>query len=346
MKRRPLYSKSGTSRMASVRQPGSSTPSVAPSSYEEAPRTPLGQRLRAGWQRLYSRHQGKVLVAASVIAALALVGTYEVLRPAAQNLSQADINDAVTFALDERGRPPSVASQAYASVIPAVVRVNGYDPRARADKAPPPAGEAPKLDTPEGEGLAEKFHEEFTAVGTGVVIDDNGTILTNLHVAQAAPRLKVQFHDGTEADAYITGQRPDLDLAIIQPSVLPDDLQPATMGNSGALVPGDEVVAVGFPFGIGPSASFGVVSQLLRVGGKGESEGEGGRGTADGGHTMIQFDAAANPGNSGGPLVNANGEVVGIVTSILNPSGIRTFAGIAFATTIEAAAGAAGDSPL
>jgi len=97
------------------------------------------------------------------------------------------------------------------------------------------------------------------------------------------------------------------------------------------------VVAVGFPFGIGPSASSGVVSGLLRV-----LEQEGQSTMRD----LIQFDAAANPGNSGGPLVNADGEVVGIVTAILNPSGIRTFAGIAFAATIDSAAGAVDDSPL
>jgi len=103
------------------------------------------------------------------------------------------------------------------------------------------------------------------------------------------------------------------------------------------LVPGDEVVAVGFPFGIGPSVSAGVVSGLNR-----DFRSEGQR--VIGG--LIQFDAAANPGNSGGPLVNMAGEVVGIVTAILNPSGVRTFLGIAFATTIESAATAAGVPPF
>jgi serine protease DegQ len=147
----------------------------------------------------------------------------------------------------------------------------------------------------------------------------------------------VQFWDGTEADAVLIGARPDLDLAIIRPNLLPDDLVPATLGGSAGLRPGDEVVAVGFPFGIGPSASAGVVSGLLRVL---EREGEASI------QNLIQFDAAANPGNSGGPLVNADGEVVGIVTAILNPSGLRTFAGIGFAATIEDAAGAVGESPL
>jgi S1-C subfamily serine protease len=225
---------------------------------------------------------------------------------------------------------------AYAAVIPSVVRVNGYNPEEETATSEPEAGQPPIENPPPGE-IEEDFHEKYTAVGTGVVIDDQGTILTNLHVAQAAKRLRVEFHDGTEADARIIGARPELDLAIIQPSTLPDDLQPATLGSSAALRPGDEVVAIGFPFGIGPSASSGVVSGLLRIF---EQEGSPAM------RNMIQFDAAANPGNSGGPLVNANGEVVGIVTAILNPSGIRTFAGIGFAATIEDAGGAVEDSPL
>jgi S1-C subfamily serine protease len=203
----------------------------------------------------------------------------------------------------------------------------------------PPQGQA---ETPvpvpaDPNSVEEDFHEKYSAIGTGVVIDDQGTILTNLHVAAAAKKLKVIFHDGTESEAYIIGAKPESDLAIIRPRLLPDDLVPATLTSSATLRPGDEVVAVGFPFGIGPSASAGVVSGLLRTL---EQDGD------ERMQNLIQFDAAANPGNSGGPLVNADGEVVGIVTAILNPSGIRTFLGIGFAVPIESAAGAAGESPL
>src|SRR5690606_22743898 len=114
-------------------------------------------------------------------------------------------------------------------------------------------------------GLAEDFHEKFSAVGTGVVIDDQGTILTNFHVAGAAKKLKVVFADGTESDARIIGAKPESDLAIILPSTLPDDLKPATLASTAGLHPGDDVVAVGFPFGIGPSASAGVISGLGRM---------------------------------------------------------------------------------
>jgi S1-C subfamily serine protease len=268
---------------------------------------------------------------------LAVVGGYELLKPPGQNLTQGQINEAVNYAIEERPRPPSMASIAYATIIPSVVRVNGYDPDRPAPGAKPGASDTPRAELPSGEGIEQDFHEKYTAVGTGVVIDEEGTILTNLHVARAARKLRVVFADGSESDAIIIGARPDLDLAIIKPSVIPDDLQPATLASSAGLRPGDDVVAVGFPFGIGPSASAGVVSGLLRVL---EEDGKAAM------SNLIQFDAAANPGNSGGPLVNADGEVVGIVTAILNPSGLRTFAGIGFAAPIEEAAGAAGESPL
>ena len=310
------------------------SPAAQASSLEVEKRPSL---FRERWRALYTGHQSKLLVAASVALTLSLVGLYQALSPAGQNLTQSDINDAVNFALDERGRPASVASLAYAAVIPSVVRVNGYDPEVGGPAAAPQNGQPPAVELPEAGKIEEDFHEQYSAVGTGVVIDEDGTILTNLHVARAARKLRVEFFDGTEADAIIVGARPDLDLAIIRPKLLPDDLLPATLGASSSLRPGDEVVAIGFPFGIGPSASAGVVSGLLRVL---ERDGETTM------RNLIQFDAAANPGNSGGPLVNADGEVVGIVTAILNPSGLRTFAGIAFAATIEDAGGAVEESPL
>ena len=117
-----------------------------------------------------------------------------------------------------------------------------------------------------------------------------------------------------------------------------DDLRPATLRSTRDLRSGDEVLAVGFPFGIGPTATWGVVSGLRR---QHYSE-QGRRNLVD----LIQFDAAANPGNSGGPLVTRDGDVVGIVTSILNPTDQGFFVGIAFAVPIENAASAAGISPF
>ena len=146
------------------------------------------------------------------------------------------------------------------------------------------------------------------------------------------------FFDGTESDAVVIGVQPEKDLAVLKPQKIPDDLEPAILGSSQQLVPGDAVVAVGFPFGIGPSVSSGVVSGLNR-----NFKSPDGKQALSG---LIQFDAAANPGNSGGPLVNMSGEVVGIVTAILNPTSARTFIGIGFATTIESAGSAVGLPPF
>lgn len=170
---------------------------------------------------------------------------------------------------------------------------------------------------------------------------DDGTVLTNFHVvAEAKPpaRLVLTFADGTESVGQVLQVFPDKDLAIVKPQSIPDDLQPATLSGSGSLLPGDTVVAVGFPFGIGPSVTAGVVSGLNRV-----------FVDPDTGHRLgglIQFDAAANPGSSGGPLVNRQGEVVGIVTAIYSPSKARTFVGIGFATTMDSAGSAMGVPPF
>jgi S1-C subfamily serine protease len=176
------------------------------------------------------------------------------------------------------------------------------------------------------------------ATGSGVVIVDQGIILTNLHVVQGADKVTVTFFDGLEAEASVAGTQPENDLAVVKAKSIPDDLPAATLGSTQRLRPGDEVVAVGFPFGLGPSVSAGVISGLNR-----EFR------TPDGQRVLtrlIQFDAAANPGSSGGPLVTMEGEVVGIVTAIFSPSEARTFIGIGFAVTIEAAGNAVGLPPF
>ncbi len=144
--------------------------------------------------------------------------------------------------------------------------------------------------------------------------------------------------DGTESDAVVLNTQPENDLAVLRAKTIPDDLEAATMRSTADLAPGDQVVAVGFPFGIGPSASAGVVSGLKR-----QFRSPDGQQMLS---NLIQFDAAANPGNSGGPLVTMDGEVVGIVTAILNPNRQRVFIGIGFAVPIENAASAAGMPPF
>jgi S1-C subfamily serine protease len=297
---------------------------------------------------------------AGVLAAIVVVQTLD--RP--RTLTQADIDAAVDYTLKHRPTPPSTSSIAAEKIRPSVVRVTGYladeaapDPKCAAAAAPttpgkpapaaakpaPPAANSPPANCPPApppQGAkpgADERDKGAISVGSGVVIDDKGTILTNWHVADSAPRLKVTFSTGMVADADVVGARPEIDLAVIRARHIPDDLKPATLVSTGGLRPGDEVVAVGFPFAIGPSVSHGVVSGLKR-----EWDFADGRRMTN----LIQFDAAANPGNSGGPLVNRNGEVLGIVTGILNPTEQHVFIGIGFAVPIENAAAAVGMSPF
>src|SRR5262249_49017046 len=157
------------------------------------------------------------------------------------------------------------------------------------------------------------------SMGSGVVIVDDGTILTSLHVVAGGGEIEVVFADGSKSPADIVSAQPDQDLVVLKARRIPDDLIPATMASSRDLAPGDKVLAVGFPFGIGPSASAGVVSGLGR-----EYRATDGEQIL---RNLIQFDAAVNPGNSGGPLVTMQGQVVGIVTALLNPSSQRVFIG-------------------
>ena len=212
--------------------------------------------------------------------------------------------------------PQLTAADAYEKVRPSVVHVRGL----------------PQVDDPENDTKPEGN------IGTGVVIVDTGVILTNLHVVYGAKTVRITFADGTESDAEVIAERPEHDLAVLQAKELPDDLMPATIRSTNGLRPGDPVIAVGFPFGIGPSASAGVISGLKR-----EYRSASGKRILS---NLIQFDAAANPGNSGGPLVTAEGEVIGIVTGLLNPTEQRVFIGIAFAVPIENAAGAVGLNPF
>jgi len=227
-------------------------------------------------------------------------------------LTQEDIDAAVMRTL-ENNTLPSRMSKAFDVIRPSVVRVRGL-------------------------GKDEMGEEVEQSVGTGVVIVDSGIILTNLHVVVGAQKLMLEFADGLEAEASVLGLQPEQDLAVLQAKTIPDDLVAATMRSTQDLALGEDVMAVGFPFGIGPSVSSGVVSGLRRE----YRSPEGKRVLTN----LIQFDAAANPGNSGGPLVTAEGEVVGIVTGLLNPTEQRVFIGIGFAVPIESAAGAVGLSPF
>ena len=260
----------------------------------------------------------------SVIGLMALMLTISLLfaiKPDTRRLTQKDIDSAVLKTL-ETTVLPSPAAKAYEAISPSVVRVVGLG----------------KNKVKEGEKNVEGKDERERSVGTGVVITDKGVILTNLHVVQGADTIQITIADGLESTATITGVQPENDLAVLQAKKIPDDMIAATMRSTADLVPGEQVMAVGFPFGIGPSASAGVISGLKRTFRSPEGKQQM--------SNLIQFDAAANPGNSGGPLVTMEGEVIGIVTAIYNPNQQRTFVGIGFAVPIENAAAAAGMPPF
>ena len=264
------------------------------------PELPVEPRAKRTWRDLYSAYERQLLFGAFVLLALLSISSYFRPPQAAAQLSQPAVEQ------------PSAAAKVYASVQGAIVRI-----RTTADPL-------------EHEQSAQR------SSGSGVVVVNRGLILTSLHVVKGAGRIRVLFADGLESDARIVSEQPENDVAVLQAETVPDDLSAATMRPKADLKPGDNVVAVGFPFGIGPSVTAGVVSGLKRQF----------RTTAGDFLTnLIQFDAAVNPGSSGGPLLNAAGEVVGIVTAMLDPGG-GGFAGIGFAVPIETASGGAGNAPF
>jgi len=260
------------------------------------------------------RHARRLKVAAGVAGGLLALTVLWMMLPSG-GMTPPQVEALVQKVLDSQ--PPALSvADAYESILPSVVHVRGLP-------------DAPDADVESGGEVQS---------GTGVVIVDTGVILTNLHVVNGAKAIKIVFHDGLESDAIVTGVQPEHDLAVLQAKTIPDDLEAATLRSTQGLRPGEPVVAIGFPFGIGPSVSAGVISGLGR-----EYQNADGKRILT---NLIQFDAAVNPGNSGGPLVTLEGEVIGIVTGLLNPTEQRVFIGIGFAVPIENAAGAVGLSPF
>ena len=337
MARTPLYSPSPGRRRAALAS------LAAAQAVDEPPPPTRWQRLKAAVAQRAGQHE-RWLWAAGIVVAATVAGwpawTQRIQPPLSIKQIDAEMRESIA-------KEPllSAAAAAYEAILPAVVRVVGehdVPPDSVAANGPAKAGGKSKAKTndksgpaPDGEGDGRN---EGRSVGTGVVIVDKGLILTNLHVIDGAKKITLTFWDGSESEAIVVSRQPENDLAVLQAKTIPDDLQAATLRSTSGLTPGDEVLAVGFPFGIGPSASTGVVSGLKR-----EFRSPEGKQILS---NLIQFDAAANPGNSGGPLVTMDGHVIGIVTAIMNPSSQRTFIGIGFAVPIENAASAIGMSPF
>ncbi|MEU4423012.1 trypsin-like peptidase domain-containing protein [Actinoplanes sp. NPDC024001] len=176
--------------------------------------------------------------------------------------------------------------------------------------------------------LIQTTGQTDAGTGTGVIANADGSILTALHVVEGAGSIQLTYADGTKSGAVIASADPEQDIAMITPQKLPETLVPAVMG--GGVAVGDDVVAIGNPLGLTWSTSSGVVSGLDRRLDRDD------RSAIEG---LIQFDAAVNPGNSGGPLINTRGQVIGIVVALANPTDAGTFIGIGFAVPIGAALG-------
>jgi len=267
------------------------------------PPGPATRRLRIPWQSF-------ALVGIGVLIAFAVLLAYTIVLSPQPRITQRDVSTAIARAMASATPPPPVAARVYDAVWPSVVLIN-----TRAEK----------------DGEPDEGH------GSGVVLDDRGTILTSLHVVQGADEIQVVFADGTESNADILATEPERDIAVLRTLQPPQLVIPATLGNPGSLRVGDEAIVVGNPFGLRHSVTAGVISGLERTF-KLPSTEEPVTG-------LIQFDAAANPGNSGGPLLNRDGEVVGIVTALVNPTEQDVFIGIGFAVPIDVAASAAGTPP-
>lgn len=249
--------------------------------------------------------------ALGMLAALMALLVYRVLFPGEPQLTVRQVNEAVNQVLSSATPPPAYSSYAFQVIQPSLVLIQAKS-----------TGED---------------DEEDGSLGSGVVVTDRGEILTSLHVVEDAEEILLTFADGSQAKGEIMVEQPENDIAVLQPSQLPDLVVPAVLGNPNAMRVGDEAYAVGNPFGLYGSMSSGVISGFDRSFRPQDSDQML--------HGLIQIDAAVNPGNSGGPLLNRSGQVVGIVTGIINPTEENFFIGVGFAVPIGVAVGGIGSPP-
>jgi S1-C subfamily serine protease len=250
--------------------------------------------------------------ATGALVALVAVLLWSALVPGTPPLTQHDVDDTVAKALASVTPAPAFSEQVYAAVRPSLVLIE--------TKQPAKAGK------PDEGGL-----------GSGVVVTLEGDILTSLHVVADATEINVTFADGTRSSAQVTAREPEHDIAVIRATAPPTEIVPATLGDPRAVHEGSEAYTLGNPLGLVGSMSAGVISGLDRSFKMPNSQQ-----VLTG---LIQIDAAVNPGNSGGPLTDRDGHVIGIVAALVNPTEDDVSIGIGLAVPIDVAGGAAGLPP-
>lgn len=224
-------------------------------------------------------------------------------------------------------RPPAFSANVFATIAPSLVLIQTTSSITLFDQAD---------DQADGQDDDEAV-AGINGLGTGFIVNGDGSILTSSHVVEGADQLLVTFADGVSGPASIVFSDPSNDIAILIADNPPSVIVPAVLGDPARMRTGDEAYAVGNPLGLVGSMSAGVISGFDR-----SIPLPDGDITLDG---LIQFDAAVNPGNSGGPLLNRNGEVIGVVTALANPTDQPFSAGIGFAVTLTAALGGDGVGP-
>lgn len=263
---------------------------------------------RGRLQRLRSLARRTLPFVSGVFAVLLALLIYHTFVPGPKPLTMREVNDTVAQALASATPPPAFSTRVYQAIQPSLVLIQVK--------------------------ASDENGDSEDVLGSGVVITDRGDILTSLHVVANASDIQVFFADGTRSSAQVMTEQPENDIAVLSPSQPPELLLPAVLGNPNALRVGDEAFAIGNPFGLYSSMSAGVISGFERSFQPPNSDQEL--------QGLIQIDAAVNPGNSGGPLVNRYGQVVGIVVGIVNPTEQEVFIGIGFAVPITVAASGAG----
>jgi S1-C subfamily serine protease len=266
---------------------------------------------KARLRRLVAGLRKAAPFAAGVFAAFTAILLYNQVFPPPLPLTTKDVNEAIAQAMASATPAPAFSEQVYQIIRPSLVLI--------------------QTKSPGKDGKTEN------GLGSGFIIDESGDIMTSLHVVTDTTSIQVTFADGTQSSAQITTQQPEIDIALLKTDNLPAQVVPAVLGNPNAMRVGDEAYVVGNPFGLYGSMSAGVISGFDR-----SFQPPGAAQNLQG---LIQIDTAVNPGNSGGPLLNRYGQVIGVVEGIVNPTGQDVFIGIGFAVPIDTAGGAMG-SPI